>query len=179
MYGLRKMLIQEQERLQEIIRKAKAGEKAFPEGYLRISNDKGHVRFYHCVEDRLGKYIPKQQSQLARQLAQKTYQEAVIHIATGRLKQISRLLTDYADDEIEQVYLSSHTQRQSLITPLEPTTGQLINSFLNETYKGKEFQEGVPVILTGLCIQQLQNRKTKNADLLLFIMMAAEITGTR
>jgi hypothetical protein len=85
---------------------------------------------------------------LARQLAQKTYQEAVIHISTGRLKQISRLLVDYADDEIEQIYLSSHTERQALITPLEPTTDQLIYDFQNETYKGKEFQEGVPVILT-------------------------------
>ena len=148
MYGLKKMLIEEQKRLQDIICKAKAGEETFPEGYLRISSDKGHVRFYHCVEDRLGKYIPKQQSQLARQLAQKTYQEAVIHIATGRLKQISRLLADYADDEIEQIYLSSHAERQALITPLEPTTDQLIYDFQNETYKGKEFQEGVPVILT-------------------------------
>ena len=139
MYGLKKMLIEEQKRLQDIIRKAKEGEETFPEGYLRISSDKGHVRFYHCVEDRLGKYI---------QLAQKTYQEAVIHIATGRLKQISRLLADYADDEIEQIYLSSHAERQALITPLEPTTDKLIYDFQNETYKGKEFQEGVPVILT-------------------------------
>ena len=40
MYGLKKMLVEEQKRLQDIIRKAKAGEETFPEGYLRISSDK-------------------------------------------------------------------------------------------------------------------------------------------
>lgn len=148
MYGLKKMLMQEQKRLKEIIKKAKEGAEGFPEGSLRISNDRGHVRFYHCVEDRLGRYIPRKNSQLPKQLAQKDYQEEVIQVATERLKQISRILKDYEDDEIEQIYMASHPERKTLITPIEPSAEQLISDFLNETYKGKEFQEGTPVILS-------------------------------
>ncbi|MCR5120680.1 MAG: hypothetical protein K6B44_13800 [Lachnospiraceae bacterium] len=65
-----------------------------------------------------------------------------------RLKQISGILRDYEDDEIEQVYLYTHMERQHLITPVEPTLKQLLDCWINETYKGKEFQEGATVILS-------------------------------
>ena len=148
MYGLRKKLLQEQNYLENIISKARVGMDSFPEGSLRISKDQGYVRFYHCTENWAGAYIPKKSLQLPRQLAQKTYQEAVIRKATARLNQITNLLQDYADDEIERIYLASHAERQALIIPVEPTTEQLINLWLNEPYKGKEFSEGSAMILS-------------------------------
>ncbi|MBR3468115.1 MAG: hypothetical protein IKH28_00225 [Lachnospiraceae bacterium] len=148
MYGLKKMLMEEKKHLEDIICKAKVDMAIFPEGYLRVSRDQGYVRFYHCVEDRHGTYIPKENIQLPRQLAQKTYQEAVMQKATARLKQISKLLRDYEDDEIEQIYNSSHVERQAMITPVEPTMDQLLNDWMNEAYKGKEFQEGTMMILS-------------------------------
>ncbi len=148
MYGLKKMLIQERKHLEDIIHKAKVEAETFPEGYLRISTDRGHVRFYHCTNDRYGRYIPRDNLQLPRQLAQKNYQETVIRKAESRLKQISKLLRDFADDEIEQVYLSVHTERQALITPVEPTMKQLLDHWINKPYKGKEFKEGTTVILS-------------------------------
>ena len=148
MHGLKEMLIQEQKHMEDIIRKAKVEAEKYPEGYLRISSDRGHVRYYHCTNDRYGTYIPKDNQQTPKQLAQKAYQETVIRKAELRLKQISKLLRDYADDEIEQVYLSLHAERQALITPVEPTMKQLLDCWINETYKGKEFMEGTTVILS-------------------------------
>ncbi|MBO4750465.1 MAG: hypothetical protein J5546_09120 [Lachnospiraceae bacterium] len=149
MYGLRKRLVEEKEYLSEIIEKAKSGEKRYPDGKLRISKDKGNVRFYHCKEgDCLGIYIPKANEQLPRELAQKTYDATVIKKAEGRLKQIERILLDYKDDEIERIYLSCHENRKALIMPVEQTDEQRIKQWLEEPYTGKEFLEGAPLILT-------------------------------
>ena len=149
MYGLREKLMEEKEYLSGIVTKAKSGEKHYPNGKLRISKDKGIVRFYHCMEgDGLGKYIPKTNEQLPRELAQKTYDAAVIKKAEVRLKQIAKILLDYQDDEIEQIYLSCHEDRKALIMPVEQTKEQRIKLWLEEPYKGKEFPEGTPMILT-------------------------------
>ena len=77
MYGLRQILIQEQKYLEKLIMKAKKGLSVVPEGHLRISKDKNRVRYYHCVNDRFGTYIPKGDDQLPKQLAQKAYYMAI------------------------------------------------------------------------------------------------------
>ena len=59
MHNLRKMLLEEQKHLETIISKASESLKSVPEGHLRISKDKNNVRYYHCVEDYNGVYIPK------------------------------------------------------------------------------------------------------------------------
>ena len=150
MYGLKEMLLKEQKYLEDIIYKASkcTDDTNPPSGKLRISVDGGKVRYYHCTDDRFGSYISKDNTELARRLAQKTYNDAVIKKAESRLKLITRSLKDYSDDEIEQIYQSSHGERQVLITPVEPTAQQLEEQWYNACYRGKEFREGVPVILT-------------------------------
>ncbi|MBQ9886595.1 MAG: hypothetical protein IJM37_07050 [Lachnospiraceae bacterium] len=148
MYGLKNMLIQEQKHLNDIICRAKEDIKNCPEGYLRISKDKEKTRFYHCINDRNGIYIPKKDEQLPKQLAQKTYNCTVIKKAETRLKQITKLLQNYSDDEIEQIYQSSCVERQALITPIEPTIEQEVKQWLEQPYEGKGFQEGTAEIFT-------------------------------
>lgn len=148
MYGLKEMLMQEQKHLESILRKLKGNRGTPPEGRLRISVDDSGVRYYQCVADRYGTYIPKNNMRLIKQLAQNTYDTAVIGKAEVRLRRIMNLLKDYSDDEIEQIYESMHHERQALVTPVEPTLKQLEEQWLSEPYDGKEFQEGTPVILT-------------------------------
>ena len=150
MYGLKEMLLKEQKYLESVISKANKGIDVTnnPEGRLRISVDSGNVRYYHCVDDRYGSYITKDNMELAYRLAQKSYNDTVIKKAESRLKLITRSLKDYSDDEIEQIYKSLHDERQALITPVEPTAQQLEEQWFSAQYKGKEFKEGVPVILT-------------------------------
>lgn len=148
MYGLREMLLQEQKHLQSIIAKAGENMASTPEGRLRISVDHGVARCYQCIDDRYGEYIPRDNVQLPRQLAQKTYNDAVLKTAEARAKHIARCLKDYNDDEIEQLFTSLHPERQKLITPIEPTFSQLQEQWYSEPYVGKAFKEGMPVILT-------------------------------
>ena len=62
-------LREEQKRLEEIIAKAKKENEHMPEGNLRISKHKNRCRYYHCVHDRIGIYIPKRNMILREQLA--------------------------------------------------------------------------------------------------------------
>ena len=148
MYGLREMLLQEQKHLQGIIANIREKDIATPEGRLRISVDHGVARYYQCIDDRYGEYIPRDNVQLPRQLAQKAYNDTVLKTAEARGKHIARCLKNYNDDELEQLFTSLHPERQKLITPVEPTFSQLQEQWYSEPYVGKAFKEGMPVILT-------------------------------
>ena len=93
-------------------------------------------------------YIPKAEMELARLLAQKNYNESVVKKAEARLKQIKKITKNYSDDEIEKIYTSMNKERQALVTPVESTWDQLLKMWYEEEYQGKEFKEGIPVILT-------------------------------
>ena len=148
MQGLRHMLLQEQKHLQEIADKARTGLTTVPEGNLRISKDKNKPRYYQCIDDNNGIYIPRSNKELPKLLAQKTYNRIVVKKVEARLKQIEKILQDYTDDEIERIYTSMHKERQFLVTPIEATWNQLLMEWYKEEYLGKEFKEGMPVILT-------------------------------
>ena len=148
MQGLRHMLLQEQKHLQEIADKARTGLTTVPEGNLRISKDKNKPRYYQCIDDNNGIYIPRSNKELPKLLAQKTYNRIVVKKVEARLKQIEKILQDYTDDEIERIYTSMHKERQFLVTPIEATWNQLLMEWYKEEYQGKEFKEGMPVILT-------------------------------
>lgn len=149
MKDLRKALLTEQFRLEKIVKEASGRLKKAPSGRLRLSKSHNHVQYYCCTEEKkLGVYIPKENAALAQQLAQKSYDEKVLQLAEKRLSQIKRMTKDYMDNELEKIYLKEHVERQKLIVPVEPTWEQKINFWLSEEYKGKDFQEGMPVILT-------------------------------
>lgn len=148
MQELRHLLIQEQKHLETIINRAKRGLEAVPEGRLRISCDKNKPRYYQYISANNETYIPKAEMERARLLAQKNYNESVVKKAETRLKQIRKITKNYSDDEIEKIYTSMNKERQALITPVEPTWNQLLKKWNEEEYQGKEFKEGMPLILT-------------------------------
>ena len=86
---------------------------------------------------------------LVRALAQKTYNEKLLKYTEKTSKQIRRLLENYEDDKVEKIYKSENIKRQKLITPIEPTYGQKIESWMAIPYKGKVFSDSMPVILTN------------------------------
>ena len=148
MYKLKNMLLQEQKHLEKIVMQAKTNLSTEPEGHLRISIDQNKPRYYQCINDSKGIYIPRDEKELPRRLAQKGYNEAVIKKGETRLKQIKRITKNYSDDEIEKIYTSMNKARQLLVTPIEPTWDQLLTKWYEEEYQGKEFKEGTPLILT-------------------------------
>ena len=141
-------LLEEQQRLEEIIAKAKMENAGMPEGHLRISKYQNRCRYYHCIEDRNGTYIPKGNMTLSKQLAQKAYNKSIINKVEEQLCKIGKLLETDADEEMKELYDSLHPDRKKLIVPLEDTWEQALQKWYETSYQGKEFQEGTPVILT-------------------------------
>lgn len=142
------MLLQEQKHLEGILAKAGKIKKPVPEGRLRISVDHGKVRYYNCISDRYGDYIPRENELLPRQLAQKAYNDSVLKTAQARSRLITRCLKGYDDDEIEELFTSLHPERQKLITPVEQTFEQLEAEWYSEPYTGKAFNGDTPVIIS-------------------------------
>lgn len=149
MKGLRKLLLEEKHRLENIIKETKERLQKAPEGKLRLSKSHNHVQYYCCNgEKKFGEYIPKEKAELARKLAQKSYDEKVLQLSEKRVSQINRIIKDYVDDEVERVYQEEHIERRKLINPVELTWEQKVNEWKEKEYRGKDFQEGTPVLLT-------------------------------
>ncbi len=149
MRGLKNLLSEERKRLEKILKVVQVQLKTMPEGSLRLSKSKDYIQYYHCTEgNKLGKYIVKGNDELIQALAQKSYDEKLLQLTEKRLKQIERILKDYEDDEIEEVFKKEHIERQRLIQVVEPTWEQRVKMWRDEKYQGKGFQEGIPLILT-------------------------------
>jgi len=150
MNGLKELLLQEQNRLKKIYKKAVDNLSKRPEGALRIAYRKGNAQYYHILSDEkyAGTYISKSQVELISGLAQKRYEEKIIRLLTKRLNQLHNILKDYDDNEVENVYIQEGEKRNRLISPIEPTWEEKLKSWLEEPYQGKEFMEGTPLILT-------------------------------
>lgn len=67
MAGLREKLLQEQNRLERIIRRTEEQLKEVPCGILRLSGCGKSIQYYHCMpgEKKKGEYIPKKNEVLA------------------------------------------------------------------------------------------------------------------
>lgn len=149
MIGLKNLLIKEQERLRNISNIAANRLKNAPNGSLRISRNGNHIQYYLCTDiDKRGKYISKKKEELIQVLVQKSYDEKIVRLTEKRLQQIEKILKDYGDDEIEQIFLQEHLGRRKFIHTVEPTWEEMLKKWKSEEYQGKEFREGTPIIVT-------------------------------
>ena len=149
MNGLRDLLLKEQLRLENIISKVKDRLKMAPEGSLRLSKSNNHIQYYWCKEEnKTGYYISKNNIEVARKLAQKSYDKKVLELAEKRLSQIRKMTKDYTDSEMEKIFCNEHEERQKLIEPIELPWERKVVEWKTKEYKGKDFQADAPVILT-------------------------------
>lgn len=143
MKGLKELLTKEQKRLSDIVEITKTRLKEAPEGRLRISKSHGYHQYYQGQN-----YITKNNEELIQRLAQKTYDEKVLRAAEKTLAQIKKLADSYDEDEISKIYFEEHELRRKLIIPVEQTWQQRLTDWRSKEYKGKEFGDTDPVILT-------------------------------
>lgn len=149
MHGLEKLLLEEQNRLENIIEKTKIRLKDAPTGTLRMSKSHNTLQYYRCIgEKKSGIYINRNNMDMARQLAQKVYDEKVLKLAEKRLAQIQKITKDYDEREIEKIYLNERVERQELIELIELTWEQEVKKWKEKEYNKKGFREDTPIILT-------------------------------
>ena len=150
MKGLREMLLQEEARLEKLLKKVETELRAAPKGSLHLSSSNDYVQYYHHFpgQEKRGEYLSKKETPLISQLAQKGYDEKLRRLLRHRLRQIKSITKDYEDEEIEQIFNDEHRERKKLIRPVEPTWNQRLASWKAEEYIGKSFPEGAPAIYT-------------------------------
>lgn len=148
MKRLKELLLEEQQRLEKIIKIVKYQLKDAPTGTLRMSKSHNTLQYYRCDGGRKsGTYINRNNIEVARKLAQKTYNEKVLKLAEKRLSQIKKITRDYEENEIEEIYLKERAERQELIEPIELTWEQRVKEWKSKEYNKKGFREDVPIIL--------------------------------
>lgn len=122
MTGLKKMLLQEQERLENhSLQNEKAVGKRTPGGRCDCQDVRKWIQYLHCMPGCGGKgeYIPKSECDRVRSLAQKSYDEKVVRLAEKRLSQIKKIVRDYDEEEMEKIFWREHRERQKWIEPVE------------------------------------------------------------
>lgn len=147
MIGLKKYLIAEEERLEKIKHAVDMQLQNVPEGSLRISSNGKYTQYMHCTQkdgkfNKQGEYLKREDMSLAKELAQKTYNQKVKRIVDKRIKQVHALNTDYNDDEIADIYEHMIDKRKELINPVEEPWEQKVSRWKSIPYIGKDFKEG-------------------------------------
>ncbi|MBQ6588330.1 MAG: hypothetical protein IJI01_06605 [Butyrivibrio sp.] len=175
MKRLKEMLVKEEERLIAIKHIVDERLINVPDGNLRITSSGKHPQYMHCLDEfdikqsqtsnltpnqkqnqnqsqaksrKQGVYIKKEDIPLAYRLAQKSYDQKIQRLVDKRLKQLGKLVKEYDDNEIEEIYEKLHPIRKTMIKPVEVPWEQKLQEWKNTPYVGKEFMPGIPEIYT-------------------------------
>ena len=125
--------------------------KKVPEGSLRINQKGNKTEYYHRTEPKnwSGKYIRKENMSLAKQLAQKDYDEKVLRASEKELQAIQKFNQIYPLQNAEQIYENLHPARQKLVTPIIETDEQFIKKWESVEYEHKGFPLNYPEYYTN------------------------------
>lgn len=93
-------------------------------------------------------YIPKKNIELARNLAQRDYDNKLLHEIEQRQKLLDKFIEEYPDEALEQVYYGMNDYRKALIHPIIETDEQYEKVWLSTPYIRKMIGDEVPVIIT-------------------------------
>ena len=151
MINLKKELLERREYLEKLLSAHKDNTINIP-GTLRITHKKGVPYYYHRVRkaDRCGKYINKKNLQLAKNLAQKDYEQRVICAITDELAAIDTFIRLNSDIPPEDVYLALSPERKKLVESMIETDDMFAEKWINLPYQGKPVADDVPFLLTDM-----------------------------
>ena len=124
--------------------------KKVPEGSLRIHQKKNKTEYYHRTDPKnfSGKYIRKDNIILAKQLAQKDYDEKVLYATEKELDAIHKFIRFYPEKNAEQIYDNLHQERQKLIQPIIESEERFVKMWESISYVGKGFPPDYPEYYT-------------------------------
>lgn len=142
--------------LERIIQQLKRNLCTYPEGTLQINHSNGSIQYYHRNYRQLSqgeaclrpKYIKKEHQELARNLAQKDYDQKLLRILEARQKAARKMRDTYMQADPIKIYEKCHSERKKLIVPQFISNEEYAEKWQNVPYQGKEFAEGTAEIYT-------------------------------
>lgn len=95
----------------KLIQKAEAHDE--PDGRLRVSVYKGHVRYYHVSDNSnpAGSYLNKKKHMLVKELAQKDYRKKLINLIS-RERELLKALEEYYQEQSDAGRQQSNTDQE-------------------------------------------------------------------
>lgn len=127
--------------LKKAISKAKQDSRKFPKGNLRISHGNDYLRYYHVTRagDTNGKYIKKENKDLAEKLAMKDYGEKFLKVATKELTQLEHTIKLLSKSNADLVFRNLSIHRQKLVMPYLKTDEMFVEEWLEEGKNSGDF----------------------------------------
>lgn len=141
-----------------------------PLGHLRIAQVSNKPQYYHCTKENpeKGKFIPRAQEALARQLAQKDYDLKIQKLLEKEIRATERYLSQVtskaphktyvtsdktqvrrqAQNKIEALYAKMSPARQILISPVTLSDQEYAATWLKTSYHGLSFKTDSPEYYT-------------------------------
>lgn len=130
--------------LEEVLSKVKGRITRAPSGTLRISKRGQYLQYYRRTDskDTKGKYLRKSEIDMARELAQKDYDQKIVIEIEKQLEVIKNCLEKYHPDEIERVYRDLHHYRKQLVHSVFQSDEEYVEEWNNMDYDKKTFADG-------------------------------------
>ena len=132
-----------------IAEKKKALQRA-PEGRLRVSGKRGSTQYYQVhgkVRENQTYLRKKAEAELIRRLAQKEYDQEVLHAATDEREALTKLLF-LEGRRAEDVYGTISEERKGIIRPIELPDAEYRREWEMFRYEGKKIEDDAAGFLT-------------------------------
>lgn len=123
---------------QQILRDLKKKMCDFPEGTLKIKEKHGNIYFYRQVKKTKGwkeTYIKRQDVDVAKQLAQKSYLQKVGRVLEEQLQALNNFADSYDENALEQIYENLPEERKQFITPVVFGAQEKLQAWNEEDYE--------------------------------------------
>ena len=146
------MLKEEMKQLQGIIKEANKRLQNVPKGRLRVSNKKTHMEYYYIdgggEGKKNGRYLGKKEKGLAKQIAQRDYDNVLVKSLTEQRNAIECFLKKYKRNSLDAVYENTNSYRRELLDKVYVSDEEYIRQWLRVQYEGKELFDDMPFFMT-------------------------------
>ena len=136
--------------LEQLISEKQKNLETAPDGRIEASK-RGKSCQYYAVTPEIpqGFYVRKDKFSLAKALAQKTYDKAVLAKAIAELNNLKSLLAVRENGTVEEVFETLAPARQALITPIFLPDKQFVEAWKSTPYEPKPFTEDTTSFFTS------------------------------
>ena len=120
-----------------------------PKGKLNLCKHGNYIQYYFIDDGGVRSYIPKEQFDLIRRLAQRDYDEEVLALAIKEKKQLERLRRNYPEVTMEEYYETMIDTKRGWVKPVWQTDREYIANWESAEYESKESADSEYAIVTN------------------------------
>ena len=137
-----------------IIKEVQNRIQKYPQGRLRANlvhrSEKDVYQYFHREnkEDSNGRYLSKDEIDLAKKLAQKEYDERVLGAAKREKRKIENICESFSKDSILEAYTEMRRGKRILVEPYVLPDEEYARRWQAKKYEGGKFEEGDSVQYT-------------------------------